>query len=179
MNRFVIISGCSGGGKSTLLTELARRGHATVAEPFMRLLQAYRAGSGDPSPWEEPLLFLRRVAQVALEDRTTAKDAPGWVFFDRGLIDAASALESLGDEDALQALARPNPYHPTVFLAPPWPQIYVMDDDRRHGLDKAVREYERLSRDYPALGYAVEHLPKFSVAERADFILARLGPASA
>jgi predicted ATPase len=30
MNRFVVISGCSGGGKSTLPAELARRGHAVV-----------------------------------------------------------------------------------------------------------------------------------------------------
>jgi predicted ATPase len=30
---FVVISGCSGGGKSTLLSELQRRGHAVVEEP--------------------------------------------------------------------------------------------------------------------------------------------------
>jgi predicted ATPase len=33
MNRFVVISGCSGGGKFTLLAELGRRGYATVEEP--------------------------------------------------------------------------------------------------------------------------------------------------
>jgi predicted ATPase len=32
-NRFVVISGCSSGGKSTLLTGLGRRGYATVKEP--------------------------------------------------------------------------------------------------------------------------------------------------
>ena len=29
MDTYVVISGCSGGGKSTLLAELARRGYAT------------------------------------------------------------------------------------------------------------------------------------------------------
>jgi predicted ATPase len=37
MNRFVVISGCSGGGKSTLLAELGRRGHAVVEEPGRRI----------------------------------------------------------------------------------------------------------------------------------------------
>ena len=38
MNRFIILSGCSGGGKSTLLAELARRGFATVEEPGRRIV---------------------------------------------------------------------------------------------------------------------------------------------
>jgi predicted ATPase len=33
MNRFVVISGCSGGGKSTLLAELAARGFAWWRSP--------------------------------------------------------------------------------------------------------------------------------------------------
>jgi hypothetical protein len=33
MENFVTISGCSGGGKSTLLSELRRRGFATIDEP--------------------------------------------------------------------------------------------------------------------------------------------------
>jgi predicted ATPase len=39
VDRFVVISGCSGGGKSTLLAELARRGHAVVEEPGRRIVQ--------------------------------------------------------------------------------------------------------------------------------------------
>ena len=37
-DRFVIISGCSGGGKSTLLAELARRGYRVVEEPGRRIV---------------------------------------------------------------------------------------------------------------------------------------------
>jgi hypothetical protein len=36
---FVVISGCSGGGKSTLLDELGRRRYAVVAEPGRRIVQ--------------------------------------------------------------------------------------------------------------------------------------------
>ena len=58
-----------------------------------------------------------------------------------------------------------------MFLAPPWPEIYETDPERRHGLDVALAEYSRLLETYPSLGYAVLILPKVRVSERADFIL--------
>jgi predicted ATPase len=42
-----------------------------------------------------------------------------------------------------------------VFLAPPWPEIYETDPERRHGLDVALVEYSRLLETYPPLGYEV------------------------
>jgi predicted ATPase len=39
MDRFIVISGCSGGGKSTLVAELARRGYASVEEPGRRIVE--------------------------------------------------------------------------------------------------------------------------------------------
>jgi len=56
-------------------------------------------------------------------------------------------------------------------LAPPWPEIYETDPERRHGLSTALAEYSRLIETYPSLGYEVLILPKVGVSERADFIL--------
>lgn len=173
MNRFVIISGCSGGGKSTLLTELARRGHAVVEEPGRRIVQEEVARQGTALPWIDLAAFLRRAVAVALADREAAPPT-GWVFFDRGLVDAAVGLEHQTGEPVLQALGQAHRYHKSVFLTPPWPEIYVTDPERRHELDAAVAEYERLLLAYPALGYDVTILPKVSVAERADFVLRAL-----
>ncbi len=50
----------------------------------------------------------------------------------------------------------------------------MTDTERRHGLDTAVAECERLRAVYPALGYDVTILPKIGVAERADFVLRAL-----
>jgi predicted ATPase len=61
-----------------------------------------------------------------------------------------------------------------VFLTPPWPEIYVTDPERRHGLDRALAEYCRLLEVYPSLGYEVSILPKIGVPERADFVLSAL-----
>lgn len=173
-SRFVVISGCSGGGKSTLLAEFGRRGYATVEEPGRRIVKEELASAGSALPWKDGAAFARRAIAMALADRASAAGSSGWVFFDRGLIDAASGLEHLTGEPVLAALARSHRYHRRVFLAPPWPEIYVTDAERRHGLDAALAEYSRLLQVYPSLGYDVSVLPKVGVAERADFVLGML-----
>jgi len=47
---FVIISGCSGGGKSTLLAELGRRGYAVVEEPGRRIVRQEVRGRRSGAP---------------------------------------------------------------------------------------------------------------------------------
>jgi len=173
-DRFIVLSGCSGGGKSTLLEALRRRGHATVEEPGRRIVQKELATDGMALPWRDLAAFARRAIAMALADREAMRDQPGLVFFDRGWIDAASALEAQTGEPALAALAGQHRYNARVFLTPPWPEIYKSDPERRHGFDAALAEYERLERTYPTLGYETVILPKVSVAERADFVLARL-----
>jgi predicted ATPase len=174
MNRFVVISGCSGGGKSTLLTELCGRGYAVVEEPGRRIVRQEIEHRGAALPWLDPAAFLRRVVELSLADRLSARLREGWVFFDRGLVDAAAGLQDLTGEAALATLRHTHRYHHRVFLAPPWPEIYRTDDERRHDLDTAVAEYLRLLKVYPSLGYEVILLPKAAVAERADFVLRTL-----
>ena len=172
INRFVVISGCSGGGKSTLLEELGRRGYATVEEPGRRIVKEQLHSGGTALPWTDGDEFARRCIALAHSDRKSARGVQGrWVFFDRGLVDASVALRHLTGEPALRALRHSYHYHRRVFLAPPWPEIYVTDSERRHGLDAGIAEYQRLIDAYPALGYEVTILPKISVAERVEFIL--------
>ena len=175
MNRFVVISGCSGGGKSTLLGELARRGYIVVEEPGRRIVIEEEMRGGRALPWVDGAAFARRAIDLALADRAAVGRAESWVFFDRGLVDAANGLRQLTGEPALDALRNEHRYHRRVFLAPPWPEIYVTDAERRHGFRAAEAEYNELAKCYPALGYEVATLPKISVAERADFILTTLG----
>lgn len=167
-----MISGCSGGGKSTLLEELARRGYATVEEPGRRIVQEQLQSGGTALPWTDGVSFTRRCIAIAHADRKSALRLQGrWVFFDRGLVDASVALRHQTGEPALRPLRRSHRYHRRVFLAPPWPEIYVTDRERRHGLDAGIAEYQRLIDAYPALGYEMTILPKISVAERVEFIL--------
>jgi len=171
MDRFVVISGCSGGGKSTLLAELSRRGHAIVQEPGRRIVQEELEANGSALPWRDEVAFARRLVDVALADRRLAQTLSGRVFFDRGLIDAAAALEHLTGEPALVTLGQSHRFNRRVFFAPPWQEIYRIDEERRHSLEAAIAEYERLAEAYTALGYQIRILPKADVADRADFVL--------
>lgn len=103
------------------------------------------------------------------------RGADGWVFFDRGLVDAAVALEHATGRAARDLLAGFDRYHRLVFLTPPWPEIYRKDGERRHDLAAAVAEYERLLKAYRELGYETVVLPKVTVEERVDLVLDRLG----
>jgi predicted ATPase len=73
--------------------------------------------------------------------------------------------------------SRPPPGSRRVFLAPPWPEIYVNDPERGHGFDAALAEYARLLDAYPSIGYDVFILPKVGLSERADFVLDTLAAA--
>jgi predicted ATPase len=172
--QFVLISGCSGCGKSTLLAELRARGHHVVEEPGRRIVKHELQAGGGALPWIDQAAFARRAIEMALADREAARGHAGWVFFDRGLIDAASALEDLTGEPVLEALGALHRYHRRVFLAPPWPEIYLTDAERRHGFEAGLPEYDRLQTSLPALGYEVLTLPKATVSARADFVLAAL-----
>jgi predicted ATPase len=170
MSRFVIISGCSSGGKSNLLDELARRGHASVPEPGRRVVREEQAKGGTALPWADVRAFVDRIVALAKADYAAAAGNPGWTFFDRGLFDALSALGVLDGTGIRGELLADYPYHRQVFLTPPWPEIYTTDGERRHDLAEAEGEYHRLLGEYTAMDYDVTVLPKVSVAERADYV---------
>lgn len=160
----ILITGCSGGGKSTLIEALAREGFATVSEPGRRLITA------GTHPWDDLERFLIEAGRLAERDLVTAETIEGPVFFDRGLIDAFAGLERLGGPSAAARLGAWRPYARRVFVAPPWPAIFESDDERRHSFDEARIEYEHLARLLPALGYICEELPLVSVEQRVTFI---------
>ena len=91
MSCFVVLSGCSGGGKSTLLAELGSRGYAVVEEPGRRIVKDELATGGTALPWEDAVAFARRAVRVALADISNVGSSTPWVFFDRGLVDATSS----------------------------------------------------------------------------------------
>jgi predicted ATPase len=164
----ILITGCSGGGKSTLLEELERRGHTVVCEPGRRLIAA------GVTPWSDLRGFLDAAADLARADLGWHEDATRPVFYDRGLIDALAGLERGGGPTVSEALGSDRPYCSRVLLAPPWREIYAQDSMRRHDFDAAVAEYEHLASLLPTLGYKPVELPFVSVEERADFVLAHL-----
>lgn len=169
----VVLSGCSGGGKTTVLERLAARGFPTIDEPGRRIVRHELRTGGQALPWLDASRFAQRCVEVARADLVST-DNGQWVFFDRGLVDANTAVRhytgsSACSVDELQS------YYQQVFLTPPWPALYVGDDERRLGFADAVGEYARLLGAYEELGYTVTVLPRVNVAARTNLILTELG----
>src|SRR3546814_17263074 len=99
--------------------------------------------------------FLRRAIDMALDDNANTRHSSQWTFLDRGLTDAASALEELTDAPRLATLGQTHRYHPQVFLVPPWTEIYATDAQRRPSRTDTVGESERTQRVYPSEGIEV------------------------
>ncbi len=168
----ILISGCSGGGKSTLLESLRQRGERVIEEPGRRIVSEELAGDGASLPWIDPAAFARQAFSLSLQDLHAVEAVGVRIFFDRGLIDAAVAIEHATGQPAEALLAGHMPFNRRIFLAPPWPEIYETDDQRTHSFEEAVAEYERLAAAFPRLGYEAILIPKASVEARTDFILA-------
>ncbi|MGX5666278.1 AAA family ATPase [Rhizobium daejeonense] len=174
----VMISGCSGGGKSTLLEELSRRGFATFEEPGRQVVREQLFIDGEALPWTNLPLFVELTISRSINFMTEAARREGRTFFDRGIIDQIAGLEQAGHAVPpvyLRAAERLR-YRRQVFLLPPWPEIYRNDAERRHGLEPAIEAFRYLENAYRRFGYELVEVPRNGVGERADFILSTLAP---
>ncbi|MEM9975619.1 MAG: AAA family ATPase [Pseudomonadota bacterium] len=167
--RRIALSGCSGGGKSTLLAELARRGWATVAEPGRRVVRAALADGQGATPWGDMPGFIARVLDLARADYEEAVAGP--VVFDRSILDALvwhhRTRTPLAPAHA--GLAETHRYAAMVWLTPPWRALFSQDAERRHGWAEAVAEFEALQHYLPQMGYAARPIPQLPLKDRADW----------
>ncbi len=65
-------------------------------------------------------------------------------------------------------------YARSVFVTPPWPEIFETDAERRHSFADAMREYPQTLAAYRDCGYELVEVPKAPVSERVEFIVARV-----
>lgn len=167
----VIITGAPGAGKTTLLAELAARGFSTVEESA-RAIIAERLASG-ASPRPEPLAFAREILRRDIEQYRRQQHTSNWIFFDRGVVEAAGMVHEARPLPAeeLNAILAAHPFYATVFILPPWEAIYTNDAERDQSFAEAVEVHGKLERWYRRCGYTLCEVPRLPVPQRADYIL--------
>jgi predicted ATPase len=173
-----ILTGCSGGGKSTLLQALVQRGYAVRPEAGRQIVREQMHLDGEGLPWRDAQKFVELAASrtLYLFNTTPLSSAP--VFFDRALVDLTSFLEMKGIPvpAELTRAVQAYRYARTVFVTPPWRDIYVDDGERGKSFDAACREYDALVDGYRRAGYKLLEVPHGAVRARADFIVANCAP---
>ena len=176
-DRLVVVSGCSGGGKSSLLREMAARGYPVYPEPGRQIVKEQLYIGGDGLPWENALKFVELCLSRAMYFYNMARPGVRPVLFDRSIIDNVAGLQRIGYPlaPALNEAVRRYRYGRWVYMTPPWPELFAQDAERRHSFEEAEAEYESLLVAYQAHDYEVVVIPRQSVAERADFLEKQLG----
>jgi predicted ATPase len=175
-DRAFVLSGCSGGGKSTLLAGLAAHGFAVAEEAGRQIVKEQMHFGGPALPSDNPVLFVELLASRAIHQWVTAARVEGTTVFDRSIIDGISFLEHLGLEVPAH-LARAGErirYNPVVLMVPPWPALFTLDAERRHGFDEAAAQYETLIRTYERFGYQPVPLPTCDIETRIGIVLSHV-----
>jgi predicted ATPase len=174
---YVVISGCSGGGKSSLMRELADRGFRVFAEPCRQIIKEQNFIGGDAIPSKDSYKCMELCVSRTMHNMIMAAPTTSHVFFDRSIVDSVSGLQRMpgGAPAHLMKAMQTFRYAKKVFMTPPWPELFRTDAERTHSYEDAVAEYATLIPAYERLGHEVVILPKVSVKERVDFILEELG----
>jgi predicted ATPase len=177
-----VITGASGGGKSSLIAALAAQGYATVPEAGRQIVTEQMTTQGTALPWLDQAAFMDLLfdRSIAAFDHTSGT-AEGPVFFDRSFLEAiayGSVIGRRAPRHMLQA-AGERRFDSPVFVCPPWPEIFTQDSERRHDFEFARKDYQANIATYTTAGYALVEVPRTSVSKRVAFIQQRLGDFSA
>jgi predicted ATPase len=70
--KFVVLSGCSGAGKSSLLSELGRRGFPIYEEPGRQVVKEQLYIGGDALPWGNVSQFVELTISRSIHHMVTA-----------------------------------------------------------------------------------------------------------
>jgi len=177
--KLIVITGGPGVGKSTLLRELACHQFNTVPEVARQIVKEQLKMGGDVLPWDDKQAFadLMLARSITVEDEIRADlEEDETVFFDRGMPDILSYVDLSGLERNRQLLdaVEKYPYHKTVFILPPWQEIYVIDEERMQDFSEAQRTDDSLRKVYKECGYEIIEVPRVPVGERAEFIMKKI-----
>jgi predicted ATPase len=176
-DRPYIVTGGPGSGKSTLIDALAESGVCTMPEAGRAIIQDQVAIGGVALPWSDRRAFAELMLGWEMRSYRFALSHDGPVIFDRGVPDVLGYLRLVGlpIPSHVETAARIFRYHRRVFIAPPWPQIFAPDAERKQSFEEAQATYEVMMETYARLGYDLIPLPLGSVRERLQFVLATLG----
>lgn len=175
MTNWCVVTGAPSSGKTSVVDELAHRGHAIQAEVARELIEeCLRKGKSLADIRSQPdglRELQRRILELKLA-REMALDTKTLVFMDRGMPDSITYFRLAG-LDTMEAEAASHLFrYRAVFIFERLP--IKQDGIRTESEGDAAKIDLLLEEDYRALGYDPVRVPVLPIAKRADFILAHL-----
>ncbi|MGC2195640.1 MAG: AAA family ATPase [Terriglobales bacterium] len=175
--RFIVVTGGPGSGKSTLIKTLERAGYGRSVEAGRGIIQDQVAIGGRAVPWNDRVLFAEMMLAWEMRSYHIAEQQPGQIFFDRGIPDVAGYLRlmKLPVPEYVEQAVETFRYNARVLIAPPWEKIFRQDRERKQDFVEAVQTYGVLASTYAEYGYELVEIPRVAVEERARFVVQSVG----
>ncbi|SFE84064.1 AAA family ATPase [Roseivivax sediminis] len=175
-DHFFVVTGGPGAGKTSLITEFARRGFHTIPESGRTIIREEMQSGGSALPWADRMAYAERMLERDLSAHSAAQALSGPVIFDRGIPDIPGYLTLCGlpVPPHVAATTTTHRYNRRVFLAPFWDAIFEQDAERKQDRAEAEATCALMHKTYAALGYDITELPRTDIASRADFVAAQL-----
>lgn len=171
-NNFFLLTGGPGSGKSSVLAALANHSFATIEEVGRLIIQTQLKNNGNATHQKDKIAFRKLMLEASIKDYKNTISKTETVFFDRGIPDIAGYSKLINEpitaeiKKAIEELR----YNPSVFIFPPWEEIYCQDTERKQNFKEAVETYNALISAYQEFSYTLIVMPKTSIEERVKFI---------
>lgn len=168
-SRRYIITGGGGSGKTSIINFLNDLGYETLPEVSRQLIIEQQKHNGDLLPWSNLHGFgteclNRMIQQVKYTNQNIT-------FLDRGTPDILAYFKTKNLKWNREANLHLSKYQKTVFICPPWQQIFINDPQRPESFEQSGMIYQNLKTIYTKLGFTIIEIPKTSISERALFLL--------
>ena len=172
-NNYFIITGGPGAGKSSVLEKLKNKGFSTVSEVGRKIIKEQLAIGGNAIHTGDKVAFRDLMLSYGIMDYQTNFNITKKVFFDRGIPELIGYSELISEPmtQSIKEAVEKYRYNTTVFIFPPWKEIYCHDEERKQSFQEACDTYYAVKKSYEVCGYQLIEIPKDTIKNRAEFIL--------
>ncbi len=168
----IVITGGPGSGKTTLIEHLEQNGNTVMHEISRQIIVEAQKDGIDQLFLKDAILFSDKLIKGRLNQFEKAeKLGSNTIFFDRGMPDVTAYMEYVdvrypADFSDLCLQYRYN----TIFILPPWKEIYTTDNERYESFEEAEKIFNFLKTEYEKFGYQIITVPVGNIDERIKFI---------
>ena len=129
---------------------LEAKGFACLHEISRQIILEAQQQGIDQLFLEDPLLFSRKLMEGRLAQfKEAASRKEEILFYDRGLPDVTAYLDYLGTSYPDEFRESCSSYvYDAVFVLPPWPDIYIQDNERYESYAEAEKIFQHLVNGY-------------------------------
>jgi predicted ATPase len=172
-NNFILFTGGPGAGKTSVLNELSQLNYTVVPEVAREIIKTQKQLGGNALHTGDRNRFRDLILEQSITDYINMRPKTQLVFFDRGIPDLYGYSHHFCDQinPLVDQAIEEYRYNPTVFIFPPWLEIYSHDTERKQDFQEAVETYEAVKEAHLVCGYHLVEVPKDTIHNRVAFIL--------